>query len=317
MNCILKKWMFFLIFIFPLGSFAQESAEQHNEQIIHNIDSPESRQQSSDNQDINLLNASDYFNLLLGNLTESFTKPFHATKKDWGNFGKFTLLAVGVSFADKPIQKEGFNFSERSTTFNKISGTLSDITGTRGSIIGLVATASLGLIIKDRKLVNTTLLASQASITGSAITTSLKYLSGRRRPYSYLPTEEARPTFEGPFSRTPDGKSFNHSFPSGHTTTSFAIATVFASEYRDKAFVPVVAFSLASLVGISRIAENEHWSTDILTGAAIGYLSGKQAVNNFHRLSKRRADGKTKNTLLFNLNYSGGHWEPGVVLHLR
>lgn len=317
MNFILKKWMIFLIFMIPLAGFAQESMDQNKEGIGYKIDTAGVPDQFSDHENVTLLNASDYFKLLAGNLKESFTKPFHATNKDWGNFGKFTLVAVGVGFADKPIQKEGLHFSQKSTTLNKVSSTISNLTGVRGSIIGLVATGSVGLIIKDQKLVNTTLLASQASITGSAITTSLKYLAGRRRPYSYLPSEEARPTFEGPFSKAPDGKSFNHSFPSGHTTTSFAIATVFATEYGDKAFVPVLAYSLASIVGISRITENEHWSTDVLTGAAIGYLSGKQAVNNFHRLAKKRADGKTKNRLLFNLNYSGGHWEPGVVLHLR
>lgn len=173
------------------------------------------------------------------------------------------------------------------------------------------------ILIKDRKIVNTTLQASQASITGSAITTSLKYLTGRRRPNSYLPSEEARPKFEGPFSRTPDGNSFNHSFPSGHTTASFSIATVFASEYQNKSFVPVLAYSLASLVGISRVTENEHWSTDVLAGAAIGFISGKQAVNNFHKLSKKRTNGKIKNTVVFNLHYAMGHWEPGLVLHLN
>ena len=317
MNFFFKKWFVFLVFILPLSGFAQASPEQHKEGIIYKMDTAGTPEFPADDQNVNLLHASDYFKLLSGNLKESFTKPFHATKKDWGNFGKFTLLAVGVGFADKPIQKEGLKFSQKSTSLNKISSTLSNIAGSSGTIIGLVATGTVGLIIKDRKLVNTTLLATQATITGSAITTSIKFLAGRRRPYSFLPSEEARPTFEGPFSKTPDGKSFNHSFPSGHATASFAIVTVFASEYRDKPIVPILAYGLATLVGISRITENKHWSTDVLTGAAIGYLSGKQAVNNFHKLSKKRADGKIKNTLLFNLNYYGGHWEPGMVLHLN
>ena len=317
MNNILKKWVILLVFILPLTGLAQENRDQKMEERIYETDTSGASKQFTDHEEINLLNAPNYFNLLTGNLKESFTKPFHATTKDWGNFGKFALLTVAVSFADKPVQKEGLKFSQKSTSLNRFSGTVSDLTGVRGSIVGLVAIGSVGFIIKKRKLVNTTLLASQASITGSAITTSLKYLTGRRRPYSFLPSEEARPKFEGPFSKTPDGHSFNQSFPSGHTTSSFAIATVFASEYRNNTLVPVLAYSLASLVGISRIAQNEHWSTDVLTGAAIGYISGKQVVNNFHKLSKKRADGKTKNTVLFNLHYTMGHWEPGLVLHLN
>ncbi len=318
MNCFLKKYMLLFLCVFPMVGFTQGIVpENKNSELYKNTDTTIHVIVSTAYTDGNLFNASNYFNLLSGNLKESFTKPFHATGEDWSNFGKFAILAVGVSFADKPIQKEGLEFSQKETSLNKVSTKISELAGFSGIIIGLATTGTVGLIIKNEKLVNTTLLATQALITGSAITTSIKYLAGRRRPYSYLPSEEARPTFMGPFSKDPNGNSFNNSFPSGHTTVSFAIATVFASEYRDNNLVPIIAYSLATLVGVSRISENQHWTTDVFTGAAIGYLSGKQAVKNYHQFSKRRADGKLKNSLSYTLNYSFGHWEPGMVLHLR
>lgn len=318
MNYFINTRILFLLCFFPIAGFAHgNNFQERDNEYYKKSDTTFLAIDSSGFPGVNLLKASDYFALLSGNLKETITKPFHESGKDWGNFGKFTILAAGISLADKPIQKEGLRFSQKKTSLNNASATISDIAGVRGTIIGLVATGTLGLIIKNEKLVNTTLLATQASITGSVITTSVKYLAGRRRPYSYPSTEEAKPTFKGPFSRTPDGNSFNNSFPSGHTTVSFAIATVFASEYRDKPVIPVLAYSLATLVGVSRIGENQHWTTDVFAGAAIGFLSGKQAIKNYHQYSKKKADGKLKNSLSFTMNYSLGHWEPGMVLHLK
>jgi len=118
-----------------------------------------------------------------------------------------------------------------------------------------------------------------------------------------------KPKFLGPFSRTAkdaNGKKVYSLFPSGHTTVAFAAATVFASEYKDKIFIPVIAYSAATLIGISRITENKHWATDVSTGAAIGYLAGKNVVNNYHRFVKLKAPQQKKNTVTFNLDLVNG-----------
>lgn len=75
-----------------------------------------------------------------------------------------------------------------------------------------------------------------------------------------------------------DGPSFNRkfvSFPSGHTSSIFSIATLLASEYKGKPSVAAISYSIAGLVAISRIYDNKHWFTDILAGAALGFACGK------------------------------------------
>lgn len=73
-------------------------------------------------------------------------------------------------------------------------------------------------------------------------------------------------------SRTrPDG-SDNKSFPSGHTSTSFAAAATLTNRYGWKVGLP--AHALAAFVGASRVEANRHFVTDVLAGAAIGELSG-------------------------------------------
>lgn len=123
------------------------------------------------------------------------------------------------------------------------------------------------------------------------------------------------PTFRGPFHvlKDAEGNRLNGSFPSGHTTVAFAAATVYALEYKDKPWVPVFAYTAASLIGLSRLTENKHWATDVLAGAALGYLTGRQVVNNYHRYAKLKAPKQEKPFLSFSVGYGNGQLMPSVV----
>ena len=69
----------------------------------------------------------------------------------------------------------------------------------------------------------------------------------------------------------PDGTSL--SFPSGHTSVSFATATVLQRHLGWKAGVP--AYAVASYVAASRIQDKRHFLSDVAFGAAIGIVSGR------------------------------------------
>lgn len=64
----------------------------------------------------------------------------------------------------------------------------------------------------------------------------------------------------------------HHSFPSGHATTSFAFASVIASEHDWYWGIP--AIMLASAVGYGRMNDNRHWLHDVIGGATIGTAYG-------------------------------------------
>lgn len=73
----------------------------------------------------------------------------------------------------------------------------------------------------------------------------------------------------------PDKSTYN-SFPSGHTAQVFAAATFLSEEYKDRfKWMPYAAYSLASGVGIMRMANNRHYISDVLVGAGLGILSMK------------------------------------------
>jgi hypothetical protein len=84
-------------------------------------------------------------------------------------------------------------------------------------------------------------------------------------------------------------------------------------EYRKSVIVPIISYSAASLISLSRLTENMHWSTDILLGATLGYLCGRQVVNNYHRYAKIKNVAAKKGTLSMSLEYNYGNVEPGLV----
>jgi hypothetical protein len=61
-----------------------------------------------------------------------------------------------------------------------------------------------------------------------------------------------------------------HSFPSGHTSFAFTGAEFIRKEYGWGWGIP--AYAAASFVGWSRVESNEHYTRDVLAGAAIGIL---------------------------------------------
>ena len=70
----------------------------------------------------------------------------------------------------------------------------------------------------------------------------------------------------------PDG-SDNLSFPSGHTSSAFAMATVAHHHFGPRVWIP--AYLVAGGIGVSRIQSNKHNLSDVLAGAALGYIVGR------------------------------------------
>jgi membrane-associated phospholipid phosphatase len=80
---------------------------------------------------------------------------------------------------------------------------------------------------------------------------------------------------KGMVNRTrPDGDEsgrWNSSFPSGHATGAFSLATVVAARYRKLA---IPAYLGATVIGLSRIYLGRHYPSDVAAGAALGVASG-------------------------------------------
>lgn len=88
------------------------------------------------------------------------------------------------------------------------------------------------------------------------------------------------------FSQKRPNGGDNLSFPSGHTTTAFAFASAVAMEH--EWYWGVSAYSLATLVGYSRINDNAHYLHDVVMGATIGISYGVALY-----YSERKSKGTT------------------------
>jgi membrane-associated phospholipid phosphatase len=295
-----KIRLFILIaFLTPAVSFAQKDT------LVKKLDSlqlTDTKEDKSKNNDIsrNAYNDStkftfkNYFILLGNDFKQQATHPFHASKQGWRNAAFFTAGMVALSFADKPISNFFVSMADRNKPVSSTSNFIT-IFGGLYEVYTIAALTTYGFIFKNEKIKSTAFLATQSYLTAGAIQYSIKFLSSRQRPDYFDPkTNISKPVFHGPFykfSKEALGTS-NSSFPSGHTTAVFAAATVYAMEYRHHPWIPVFAYSFASLVGISRMTEAKHWPTDVIVGAAIGILSGRQVVNNYHRYMKIRQPGR-------------------------
>jgi undecaprenyl-diphosphatase len=76
------------------------------------------------------------------------------------------------------------------------------------------------------------------------------------------------------------------SFPSGHSATSFACATVL-SAFAPRLRVPF--FVLAALIALSRLYNGVHYPADVLAGSALGVLTGLAVLRASKRASRPRA----------------------------
>ncbi|MDI9364879.1 MAG: phosphatase PAP2 family protein [Flavobacterium sp.] len=125
--------------------------------------------------------------------------------------------------------------------------------------VGVPATQLLvGFIKKDKKLQHQGWQTIGGLAINTLVTQGLKYTIKRDRPY------EQYPLLINPYTIETD-----KSFPSGHTSTAFSVATSLSMQYK-KWYVVVPAYAWASSVGYSRLYLGEHYPTDVLAGAAIG-----------------------------------------------
>jgi membrane-associated phospholipid phosphatase len=117
---------------------------------------------------------------------------------------------------------------------------------------------------------------AQAYAFTEIATGTIKHLADRARPSAVACRED--PSHD-PSCETAGG---HHSFPSGHTSVSFTGAGLVCVHHTQlgllgpegDALSCVTALTLASAVGITRIAADKHYATDVLAGAGLGLLSG-------------------------------------------
>lgn len=158
--------------------------------------------------------------------------------------------------------------------------------------IPVAAIFAISLSTDNAKFQDASFTSLQALLYSYIAVFPLKYAIGRARPFQ----DEGPHTF-APFSG-------NSSFPSGHTSSIFAIVTPWFLYYPN--VLTGSLFLLATGTGISRIGRDAHWPTDVIAGGTLGFLIG-YGLTKLHQADQ-------SDPSRFNLSVAPSRY--GMMMHL-
>jgi membrane-associated phospholipid phosphatase len=182
-----------------------------------------------------------------------FSTLFSGLFQDFGNLGQpgpLIVLGVGGALTGLAINTDG-EIRDRVTKSVRVEHAFDpgDIIGSGylqfGAAMGAYAIGRLG---KHSRLTEVGADLAETQIVAGALTQGAKIIVSRPRPDGY-----------------------GRSFPSGHTSATFATATVLQRHFGWK--IGAIAYAGATYVGTSRLTDDQHYLTDVLAGATIGIAS--------------------------------------------
>lgn len=198
---------------------------------------------------------------------------------DIQNYNMYTALRTGAILsgsallltADKPL----YDYIELNKVDDSAEEEFLEVTDNFGTIpvadglaVGIYLT---GLIAQDESIRTTGRLLVESLVLSGFITISTRLMVGRSRPYNL----EGNTSFK-PFTLD----YLYHSFPSGHITVSFALATLLSHRI-DEWWAYGGLYSLAVLNTASRLYFSGHWASDTFISASIGTLSALAVLEAF------------------------------------
>jgi membrane-associated phospholipid phosphatase len=197
-----------------------------------------------------------------------WTSPFHTAKSDikfWAIFGTAT---AGMIAADRHIE----HALPTSSTEVSVSTWASRV----GSAYTLVPLSAgfyfIGTKAHSDRFRETGLLCFETLINSNLIVEAGKLVADRARPLQ----DNGHGGFEDGPSRWSSG------FPSGHAINTWAMASVIAHQYPRPIIVPIIAYTLATTVVVSRIGAQQHFPGDVLAGSAMGWFIGDYVYGRRH-----------------------------------
>lgn len=197
--------------------------------------------------------------------------PLHWKGEEWSRATIFLTAIGAVALEDQRLESDFER--QRSARTDAVAKAVTPF----GSYAGLAISAASvggGLIFHDGALRDTGRDALEAVFLAAGVLSPVvKTLVGRTRPSEGGDADEFH------------GLSRAQSFPSGHTTEAFAVASVFAAR-ADGWVVPTLAYGLAAGVALARMNDRAHFPSDVLAGAVLGTTIGRSIVHR-HQESER------------------------------
>lgn len=189
--------------------------------------------------------------------------------------------AVAFPF-DERIARAARDSTFQETFGLKPTATVFNLLGVPGAFVISLGLYSAGRLADIHEMADAGLHITEAIALSGVVTYTLKFMAGRARPNLGI---------DDPFNfelwRGFTDEEYK-SFPSGHTSASFAAAAAAAHEIHriwggNELLIGAMTYGPAAIVGFARMFDNRHWASDVVFGAAIGAFSGWKMVQYNHQ----------------------------------
>jgi membrane-associated phospholipid phosphatase len=201
--------------------------------------------------------------------------------KDALLLGAFALGAAAVAPIDLKIASRLQDSATQASRFLGKAATGFRLLGDPGSFVTGTGIYLIGRAQGNRRVESLGLHSVESILFADILGGGIKMLAGRQRPFVDIKTP-----YNFQLWRGFQGDKYR-SFPSGHTITAFAFASTVTRESQfwwphATWYVGPIFYGGASLVGLSRMFNNQHWASDVVTGAALGTIVGLKVVKYTH-----------------------------------
>lgn len=213
------------------------------------------------------------------------------TKRDAMIAGGFVVATIAMYPVDRYMARRLQNPSTQENRFLSDAASGFRWMGTPGSVIIGTSLYTVGRVGGNERMADLGLHGTEALFVAIGAVSVIKGLAGRGRPLLDI----GDPGNFG-FARGYRKDSDNYrSFPSGHTAMGFAAASAVTAETsqwwpKSTKFVAPLMYGGATMIGLSRMYNNKHWTSDVVMGAAIGTFAGLKVVKYHHSHPNNRID---------------------------
>ena len=232
---------------------------------------PASRGEQAPDIDPDEVVSTQYARRLFQDTGTILTSPLHWNTRDWLTVAGVGLITGGLMVADHGIR----NYIQKKRTDD--TADVSQVFRPFGGFVPAALVAGIhvtGHAFELPRLKAASADALEASlITAGVFVTPLKFLTGRSRPDKEEGSAQYRPLHLGT------------SLPSFTTAHAFAVASALSEHFPHPA-VSVLAYGLAGAVGLTRVHDDKHWTSDVFLAAVIGTAVGKAVV----KLNEKRRE---------------------------
>jgi membrane-associated phospholipid phosphatase len=229
-----------------------------------------------------------------GDIVGTWAAPFHSTPRDWLGAGAVVLGSAAISPLDDDIDR-WFLRNQHNQAFSALKELREGGAAFAGKTITPAALGVyvVGLATRSEGIRDGVWGCVASYASESVVRSQVMYrLVGRLRPDSIRADPvQAEPQHDQYKFYFPGSNAWGkHSLPAGHVANIAACASFLSHRFKNP-YVTIPAYAIAAGVGVGRLVDRRHWTSDTVLGALFGYAVGKEVALRSNERRQRESKG--------------------------